>query len=115
MMEDYDLQFTMQSLKKDIEISTRTISILKSAITKKQNIIERMKNSSQQVTPDTAVKTSNTEPACDKTCPVEDKEIFASSIPVIVVKEYCAESSSLTSLPNFTPNKMCLTGTPQCY
>ena len=109
MMEDYDLQFTMQSLKKDIEISTRTISVLKSAITKKQNIIERMKTSSQQVTPDTAVKTSNTEPACDKTYPVEDN---ASSIPVIVVKEYCAESSSLTSLPNFTPNKMCLTGTP---
>ena len=64
-MEDYELQFTMQRLKKDIEISTRTISVLKSAMTKKQNIIDRMKNPSQQVTPVTAVKTSNTEPACD--------------------------------------------------
>ena len=112
-MEDYELQFTMQRLKKDIEISTRTISVLKSAMTKKQNIIDRMKNPSQQVTPVTAVKTSNTEPACDTTCPVEDS---ASLIPdhVIVVKEYCAESSSLTSLPKLVPDHGFLTATPVC-
>ena len=47
------------------------------------------------------------------TCPVEDS---ASLIPdhVIVVKEYCAESSSLTSLPKLVPDHGFLTATPVC-
>ena len=103
ILRDYELQFATQGIKKEFDKATREITSLKATVTKNQSKIESIKNSSQRVAPIKTVEESNpVEP--EVSCHTNGS---ASSFPchVIVVKEYCPESSSsLTSLPKLSPN-----------